>query len=246
MTSTPTTAGSTVTTAYNYSRFQPSFYDLASFDGPKIGEFLPDLTLTDVDGEPRELSEFAGRTVVVETGSVTCPMYAKGIPAMNRLAHDHPDVAFVTLYVREAHPGERIGAHRTDTDKRQRAGTVRRVLGDERLILVDDVDGTAHRRLGLLPNMVYVVGPDGRVVFRGDWTDSAAVEAVLTGTADRAERVREHYPPAKPSPRTAVTTLLNGGWRALFDFAVGLPALMAQHRRADRAHRAAPSPTSPS
>ncbi len=140
--------------------------------------------------------------------------------------------------MREAHPGERIGPHSSDADKRSRASTVRSELGDNRVVLVDDVDGTAHQLLGSLPNMVYVIGPDRRVEFRGDWTDPTAVEAVLNGTADEAARRREHFPPAKPTPPVAVGTLLNGGWKALFDFAVGLPGLMAQHRRADRRHGA--------
>ena len=235
-----TSNASSVATNYNYDRFRPVFYDLAAFDGPAVGQPMPELRLWTVEGETRLLSEYAGRTVVLETGSVTCPMYAKGVQAMNQLADQHPDVIFITLYVREAHPGERIGPHSTEAVKRQQAGTVADRLGDGRLVLVDDLNGTAHRALGLLPNMVYVIDPEQRVRFRGDWTEPGAVEAVLSGTATTNDLNREHFPPAKPSPRTAITTLLNGGWAAVYDFVVGFPALMAQHRRADRLNSSGP------
>lgn len=221
-------------TRYNYERFRPHHFDLATFDGPGIGQRLPDVGLTTVDGHPVRLSDFAGRTVVIETGSVTCPMYAKGIDGMNRLAAQHPDVVFAVLYVREAHPGERIGRHCGLDEKRAAARLTRSALDERRLILVDDLEGTLHLALGGLPNMVYVIGPDGLVRFRGDWTQVDVMASVLAGTADPRTLGREHFPPAKPRPATAIRTLLNGGRLALFDFVIGLPGLLIQHRRADR------------
>ncbi len=235
MTSTLSPATATAETdEYNYRRFRASSYDLSRFDGPSVGQPMPDLELHDLEGQPHRLSDYAGETVVVETGSVTCPMYAKGIPAMKRLAAGHPDTRFITIYVREAHPGERVGPHRSEAEKQARAATAPSLLGDNRLILVDDLAGTVHHQLGLLPNMVYVMDGDGRVMFRGDWTDPEAVESILTDPTGSPMIRKEHFPPAKPSPRTAVSTLLIGGWKALFDFVIGLPGLMAQHRRADR------------
>ena len=171
-------------------------------------------------------------------------MYVKGIPRMADLAARHPEVAFVVLYVREAHPGERIGPHLHLDDKRAAAELIEPTFGDHREILIDDIDGTTHQLLGGFPNLVYVVDPDGKVVFRGDWTDTEAVAAVLDETAGSALLNTQHHPPAKPGPRVALRALLTGGWRALFDFVVGLPGLIRMHRKADEHYASAPHPVS--
>ena len=218
---------------YNYGRFQPAYYDLASFPGPRVGETAPDVAAVRAeDGAPVRLSDFRGRTVVLETGSLTCPMYVKNIPAMRALARAHPDVAFLVLYVREAHPGERVPAHRTTAEKRACAARLPASEGETRRILVDDVVGTAHRAYGGLPDMVYVVGPDGQVRFRGDWTEPAAVEAALAPDAEPALLTREHFEPAKPAPPLALRVLWRAGAAAVLDFVVGLPGLLALHRKA--------------
>ncbi|MDJ0925441.1 MAG: redoxin domain-containing protein [Acidimicrobiia bacterium] len=221
--------------SYNYSRFRTSFYDLATFDGPRVGEAMPDFELTTIDGSPIRLSELLDRPLVLETGSVTCPMYAKGVEAMQELAARHPEVRFAVLYVREAHPGGRVGPHQSVSEKRLRAASLADVHDDHRLVLVDDLDGTAHRSLGLLPDSVYIVGTDGQVRFRGDWADPAAVETVLAAR-DAAIDLPEHFPPAKPAPPLAIRTLLVGGLAAVWDFLVGLPGLIRLHRTADQAY----------
>jgi hypothetical protein len=228
---------------YNYDHFRSSHFDFTAFSGPRRGDPMPDVVLRTLGGDTRSLSDYLGRTLVIETGSVTCPMYAKGVPDMADLAARHPDVAFVVLYVREAHPGERIGPHVDADAKRAAARLVESELGDCREVLIDDLDGTAHRVLGGFPNMVYIVDHRGLVVFRGDWVDVDAVSAVLDDSADDALLDTQHFPPAKPDPRTAVRTLLKGGYRALLEFGIGLPGLIRMHHRADRHYSRTAQPT---
>jgi hypothetical protein len=49
----------------------------------------------------------------------------------------------------------------------------------EQPILVDDLAGTGHKLYGALPNMTYMIGRSGRVLFRYDWTDAPTIELVL-------------------------------------------------------------------
>jgi hypothetical protein len=44
---------------------------------------------------------------------------------------------------------------------------------------VDDFDGTMHRAYGTLPNMIYILDREGRVVYKAMWTDHADVAATL-------------------------------------------------------------------
>ncbi len=219
---------------YNYRRFRHTHYDLASFPGPGAGQPMPELTLFTLDGEAVQTSDFRGRMLVLETASVTCPMYAKSVPAMTALAAAHPDVSFVLMYVREAHPGRRLGAHQTRAEKSAAARSVPDRWRDPRRVLVDDVDGRAHRALGALPNMVYIVDAVGTIVFRGDWNRAEVVASILDGSATPDLRNREHFPPAKPNPVVAVRALGFGGWDAVADFVLGLPGLLRQHWRAGR------------
>ena len=84
------------------------------------------------------------------------------------------------LYTREAHPGELVGAHDSFDAKLANARLLRDEIGIRRPILVDDLEGTAHRAYGLLPNMSWVIGRGGRIIYKSDWTSAANVEAFLT------------------------------------------------------------------
>ena len=94
------------------------------------------------------------------------------------------------MYTREAHPGERVGAHDSFEGKLANARLLRDEIGIRRPILVDDLDGTAHHAFGLLPNMSWVIGRGGRIVYKSDWTSAANVEAFLT----RFEAGRSRHP----------------------------------------------------
>lgn len=100
-------------------------------------------------------------------------------------------IAFVFLYTREAHPGERFPAHRTPEQKLAHARALKERFGIERPVLVDDLAGTGHRLYGLLPNMAYLIGRGGRVLFRADWADAATIGAALDYILDARARRRE-------------------------------------------------------
>jgi hypothetical protein len=86
---------------------------------------------------------------------------------------------FLTVYVREPHPGERYGPHRTVEQKLQYANDCRAQEDIRTRLVVDDLDGTVHRAYGMLPNMIYILDREGRVVSKAMWTDHADVAATL-------------------------------------------------------------------
>jgi hypothetical protein len=87
--------------------------------------------------------------------------------------------AFVFVYVREAHPGERLPHHTSMDQKLRHARLFQERWSVRRPILVDDLDGPVHRAYGMLPNMTYVLSPAGRVAYRADWTDAHSIEWAL-------------------------------------------------------------------
>ncbi len=100
-------------------------------------------------------------------------------------------VASVFVYTREAHPAEHFPAHRSLDQKLAHARAFKERFGIERPILVDDLAGTGHRLYGALPNMTYLIGRGGRVLFRADWTDPVTTEAALRYVLDARDRRRE-------------------------------------------------------
>lgn len=91
---------------------------------------------------------------------------------------------FLTVYVREPHPGEHYHEHRCYEDKLQYARECREQDGLETTLLIDDLDGSVHRAYGEMPNMVYVILNDGRVAYRSMWTDHVELAGVLREIAE--------------------------------------------------------------
>ena len=109
------------------------------------------------------------------------------------------------VYTREAHPGENYPFHRSLDDKRRNARAFVEHSQVRRPVLLDDLDGTAHQAYGLLPNMTWIVGRGGLIVYKAAWTDAKDVEDALTWALDHLPRR------AKDNLRTIYTERL--GWR---------------------------------
>lgn len=97
---------------------------------------------------------------------------------------------FLFVYTREAHPGENYPAHTSMEQKLAHARAFREQRHIERPILVDDLAGSGHLLYGDLPNMTYMIGRGGRVLFRSDWTDPPTIELMLNYIANVRERRR--------------------------------------------------------
>jgi hypothetical protein len=219
---------------YNYEHFSLQQRTMDVLGGVQVGQPAPDFTAARLDGTEIRLSDYRGKTVVLETGSASCPMYVKNIEPMNALAYRFPEVEFLLLYVREAHPGHRLGPHRSVEQK----GAAARILVEQdregRTILVDDLNGTAHHRYGAMPNPVHVIDSEGTVAYRTMWNDSPAVEAVLKRLSAGHDVGSVPAPFRPASPATLMRVLRRAGSRALWDFAAAFPVLAWTHLRPRR------------
>jgi hypothetical protein len=139
----------------------------------RVGDEAPDFDATTLTGRPVRLLGLRGRAhTVLMLGSITSPMAAINLPAMNRLARRYKaSVRFVLLYTRESHPGELYTHHTSFAQKLRYAKDFKKAEKVEFNVVVDDLAGTAHRAYGLWPNPLFVVSRDGRVVFRTNLTD---------------------------------------------------------------------------
>ena len=221
---------------YNNKRFRVLDYNFDIFIGPAAGEKFKDFQLIDLEtGAPVTISDFAGKWVVLETGSATCSMYTKDIGDMSALESEFPDVQFLLIYVREAHPGERLGPHQSIEEKRAAAGLLKPRYGENRRILVDSLEGHFHRAYGSMPNVVYVVRPDGTIHYRCNWATPQGVRAALSDRENfhRVENAGMAAIKATRGKYNMVRTMWTGGFIALYDFMKGMPPTVAKHAKID-------------
>lgn len=159
---------------YNYEHFHPKYFleDAKLAVGPKgvvPGDLAPDFDLRDTEGRAWRLSELRGKPIVLITGSATCPLTHGSVYGLEKVHREFGDRAhWFYLYVREAHPGERLPSHRSYAQKRQQAEFFRRADHVPWPVLVDDLEGTVAHAYTKLPNAAFLIDADGRVAFRGD------------------------------------------------------------------------------
>ena len=226
------------TAPYLYPRFRPRNYDYSTFAGPRAGEPAIDMILNDFNGQQIKLSGFLGKWVVIETASATCSMYTKNIPGMKELRKEFPDVEFLVVYVREAHPGERLGQHRTFGDKISAASLLKSRYQENRRILIDSLEGDMHRAYGSMPNIVYIVNPEGIVHYRCNW---ATIDGVRKALMERDHPHTEENADMMKlwkdrSTWNSLRTMWTGGLLALWDFLLAVPYMIRRHKEADKAY----------
>lgn len=211
-------------TSYNYEQFSSGAYDLDNFDGPRPGDKALDFPVTTPDGTARNLLDFNGRFLVLELGSITCPLFQSRRTKMSDLVTENPDVDFAILYIREAHPGKGIPQ---PTDMKGKADNARHLCtdqGEARPVLIDDMAGTAHKAYGSFPNSVFIINRNNCVLYRGDWNNPHATGRALAALkAGRPASGEGVFLPAKPA--VLFSTLRAAGRDALFDFFRDLPHL---------------------
>ncbi len=150
---------------------------------------------------------------------------------MNRLCERFRDKGFefLTIYVREPHPGEHYHEHRDWRQKVQYACECREQDDIRTRLLVDDLEGTVHRAYGEMPNMVYIVAKDGRIVYKSMWTHHGEIEAMLESmvqldeAAAKGMRLRASYTEkisyvSGYAPELSARVLGRAGPKALADF----------------------------
>ncbi|MDP9357200.1 MAG: redoxin domain-containing protein [Chloroflexota bacterium] len=155
---------------YRYPHFTRGILldDMAFRGGPYPGQPLPDFDLPTTDGGCVHKRDFVGRRPLLLTcTSITCPMAATMGPGLRRLHAEFGDrVAFVTLYVREAHPGECYPQPTTLAQKIAHAQAYQAIERFPWPVAVDTASGDLHRALDPRPNAAYLMDAQGNVAFR--------------------------------------------------------------------------------
>jgi hypothetical protein len=123
---------------------------------------------------------------------------------------DH--VHFVDVLVRQAHPGPCARAYDAFEQKQADARRYQEEEGIPWVVLVDDLEGTAHQAYGGLADPTYLIDRDGRVAFYNMWTSAPALHAAIRELLEQGGRgVVQEGTKRLPDLLPALTD----GWRGL-------------------------------
>jgi hypothetical protein len=151
-------------------------------------------------------------------------MTASAGPALKRLHQEFGDrVEFVSLYVREGHPGERYPQPETFEQKLRHARDYRERDGIPWPVAVDSLEGDLHRALDPKPNAAYLMDTAGNVAFRSLFSNDEGalrrgLEAAASGRAGAVGETQTYVLPALAGMGKMYETLLFAGEEAQRDF----------------------------
>jgi hypothetical protein len=151
------------------------------FEGPRLNERVPDFTLEAKGGEGRiTLSKFRGdKPTVLVFGSFSCGGFRSHYRSVEELHRRYGDsVQFLAVYIREAHPTDGLRSATNDragivikqptlmVDRAAAARACSARLEVTIPMVVDEMDDRVGHAFSGMPNRLYLVDPEGKVVYK--------------------------------------------------------------------------------
>jgi tetratricopeptide (TPR) repeat protein len=173
--------------------------------GPKPGESAPGFSLPRLGSDAAiSLDQFrSGKPIVLLFGSYTCPNFREQAATLNALAGKyHSTVPFLLVYIREAHTGDtwqstinqRQGIDwqpaRSTPEMQAHASSCVRKLKMNFPAVVDTVEGQVESRYSAWPSRLYILGKDGRVLYRTRLSELDFHPAEIESAIQSAQRNR--------------------------------------------------------
>src|SRR6267143_190794 len=135
-----------------------------ALDPPPVGSAAPDFSLTDASGKTHSLSQYNGKTVVLEWFNPECPFVKKhyGSGNMQKLQGEYTGKGVVWLTIDSNAPGAEGNLSPEQAQK------VMKDWSTKQTALLLDPDGNAGRTYNArnTPHM-FVINPEGKVIYEG-------------------------------------------------------------------------------
>jgi len=219
---------------YNYQHYNPQSWIIDMMEKRlRIGNKLDSsIHLYETDYHLRTLDELLEeKKVVIETASLSSPHFVANISAMEKLSLLYNNITFIVLYVREEHPGELIPHHKNLRQKINFASKLSEVYGLQRMVIVDDLQGSLHNQMGGFPNSSMIVDKK-KVVLLRQWNDPAVIQLFLSGLVSPKEKFLNFcFDPEAPSLMTTIKTLVRAGPYSCVDYIQSRPYVWRQKVR---------------
>ncbi len=154
---------------------------LFAADSPAVGAAAPDFSVTDSKGKTQSVSQYKGKTVVLEWFNPGCPFVVKhyGSGNMQKLQEEFTGKGVVWLTIDSSAPGKE--GHLT-AEQAEKQITEWKMKSSALLL---DPDGKAGQTYGAknTPHM-FIISPEGKVIYQGaiDSKPSAKPEDIASST----------------------------------------------------------------
>jgi peroxiredoxin len=154
---------------------------LFAADSPANGAAAPDFSVTDSKGKTQSVSQYKGKTVVLEWFNPSCPFVVKhyGSGNMQKLQEEYTGKGVVWLTIDSSAPGKE--GHLT-AEQAEKQITEWKMKSSALLL---DPDGKAGQTYGAknTPHM-FIIDPEGKVIYQGaiDSKPSAKPEDIASST----------------------------------------------------------------
>lgn len=163
---------------------------------PEIGKPAPEFTAVDSKGKTHQLSDYRGKTVVLEWTNHECPYVKKhyGAGNMQALQKEASDKGAIWLTVISSAPGEQghVSGEEADALTKERNAAPHAILLDE--------NGTVGRAYDArtTPHM-YIINPEGVLVYMGGIDDRpTANPADIEGATNYVRVALDNLSAGKP------------------------------------------------
>ena len=167
--------------------------------GPEVGSAVPDVKFTQVNGRMFSPSQYKGHVLVLEFGSMSSPVFRAHVQDMEKLKSSEGQRAFfMIVYTREAFPAGDKNAERnkdegisvpeakTLDERKTQALEAQRELRITIPIAVDSMDDAVSSAFGGFPNGAVVIGKDGTIAARQQWTNPDTLRGMIDDACQAA------------------------------------------------------------
>jgi Spy/CpxP family protein refolding chaperone len=160
--------------------------------GPEPGSPVPDAAIIETNGRIFSPSQYKGHVVVLEFGSMSCPVFRTHVQDMEKLKSSEGGRAFfLIVYTREAFPagdknvernrdeGINIQQAKNLDERKAQALETQRELRITIPMAVDSMSDAVSNAYGSFPNGTVVIGKDGAIAARQQWTNPDTLRGII-------------------------------------------------------------------
>ena len=143
-------------------------------EGPAIGSKAPDFSLVDTNGKTHALSDYKGRTVVLEWTNFGCPFVVKhyGSKNMQSLQKKYTEKGIVWLSICSSAKGKEGNLSPADWNKE-----LAKVMAAPTALLIDESGKVGKSYAAKTTPHMYIINAEGNLVYKGAIDDKPTTKA---------------------------------------------------------------------
>ena len=151
---------------------------------PDVGSPVPNVKIAELSGRAFIPANYKGHVLVLEFGSMSCPVFRDHVQEMEKLkSAEGPRAFFLIVYTREAFPAGDKDVQRNDEqaisvpdaktfqERKTQAQQTQQTLQITMPMAVDSMDDAVTSAFGTFPNGAVVIGKDGNIAALEHWTN---------------------------------------------------------------------------